>query len=236
MSDVLNTLFKVQEYELRVDAARERIDEIESALAHDDALQQAQQAYDEAKASAEGLRAKANDLDLELASLREKIDTVNQMLYDGSITNPKELQERQQEVESLTRREEVLSLQLEHLKTEAQEADVTFEEALETLTTAQVQNEVENAELVVEREELDKMVKETLRQRKTIIEDIPKPMLKQFRALRKKKGQAIAPLNGNACGVCNIEQPSLDVRRIMNGEDVIRCVGCGRIIIGNIYS
>lgn len=233
MSDVLITLFKVQEYELQIDEARQRLDEIESALTEDATLQQAQQNFDTAESTLHNNQAQVTNLELELSTLREKIDTVNQMLYDGSIKNPKELQERQQEIDALTRRQQTLEYDLKDARAAAKEASQQFEEAETHLAKVKVQRQTENAELVEERAELDKMLKQTLRQRKSIVQDVPKPMLKQFRSLRKKKGQAIAPLNGNACGVCNIEQPSSEVRRIQDGEDIVHCVGCGRIIIGH---
>jgi uncharacterized protein len=234
MSDALNTLFKVQTYELQIDETRQRLDEIEAALAHDEELQQAQQAFEIAQATVQQHRAEVNNLELELSTLREKIETVNQMLYDGSIKNPKELQERQQEVESLSRRQEMLEYELREAQTALQQATATFDDAEVKLSEASAKREADNAALVEERAELDKMLKQTLRQRKAIVGDVPKPMMKQFRSLRKKKGQAIAPLNGNACGVCNIEQPSSEVRRIQDGDDIVQCVGCGRIIIAYI--
>lgn len=233
MSDVRSTLFKVQEYELQVDEARSRLDEIKAELSKDALLQAAQTAVGAAQDVLRETSGEVRRLELELQSLADKISDVNTMLFDGSITNPKELQERQDEVESLERRKDVLQYQLENANQEADMASDNLESAEERLQTITAERAEANTALLKEQDKLNAIVKKTLKQRKTLISDLPDPVLKQFRLLRKIKGQAIAPLNGNSCGVCGIEQPSSEVQRIITTEELIHCIGCGRIIISN---
>jgi predicted nucleic acid-binding Zn-ribbon protein len=47
------------------------------------------------------LQSRARNLELEIQSTSEKIRLTDQQLYSGKVRNPKELQEMQQEIQSL---------------------------------------------------------------------------------------------------------------------------------------
>ena len=230
MSD-LHTLYQVQVFELRVDAARQRLDEIENILNNDEQVTKAQHAFELAQKTLQELRALSKDLDLESASLTTKISDVNDLLYGGSIKNPKELKDRQDELAMLERQRLILEERMLETASDLETAEtelVTSEEHLKTLTAERAE---ESTNLTKERDDLNNEIKTTLRKRKSMIKDIPKPLAKQFRALRKTRKQAISRLNGNSCEVCAIEQPSSEIQRILTTDDTIKCVGCGRILI-----
>ena len=234
MSSILSTLFKVQEFELQIDEARQRLGEIEKALNSDKAIQDAKQDVTVANSKLSNASGRTTDLELELASLTEKIQNVNELLYGGSLTNPKELKEREDELASLNRRQENLQFQLTNAKEDLTEAQSMLDEASARLADAESTHATESTSLIEERKVLKEQERDIRKQRKSIVGEVPKPVLNQYRALRKTKGQAVALLNGASCGVCSIEQPSSEVQRIITSDDIILCIGCGRILIGNL--
>ncbi|PJF44725.1 MAG: hypothetical protein CUN55_02475 [Phototrophicales bacterium] len=233
MSTILSTLYQVQTYELEIDQARERIKAIEALLSHDTRVATAEQQLKQAQQNLQAARTHLKDLELEMAGLIEKIDHVNDLLYGNKIRNHREIQDRQKELDSLQRR---------HSHLESLIAEATQEVELCTAEVKQAEADLEEAnnlsaetaqELQQERDKLNQLIKTTLKKRKQIVSSIPDSTLKHYRALRKvKNGQAIAMLKNQSCGVCGIEQPSSEVTRIITQPDeMIYCIGCGRILI-----
>lgn len=233
MSTILSTLYQVQIYELEIDQARDRIETIESLLAHDNRIAAAQTRLNEVQDILQGARARLKDLELEIASLAEKISEVNELVYGGKIKNPREIQDRQNELDSLQRRHAHLAGLITEAKQDVDNCAAEVAAAEENMAKAQNTNVEMTQELIKERESLDDAIKATLKKRKKIVADVPDSTLKHYRALRKiKSGQAIAILKGDSCGVCGIEQPSSEVNRVtMRSDEIIHCIGCGRILI-----
>lgn len=227
----LDTLYQVQVHELKIDHARERLDEIDRILKNDEALIKAQADAQQAQTTFQESRALVKDLELELDGLKTKIEEVNDLLYGGKLKNPKELKERQDELESLKHRQEILEERLLIAVETAEAAENNVAESKAFLANLENTRAEESTALLEERATLDKQIKAALRERKAIIADVPNGLMKQFRALRKAKGQAIARLNGNSCELCAIEQPSSEIQRILTSDDLVRCVGCGRILV-----
>ncbi len=231
MKHTPSTLYTIQTYELAIDKARERLQEIEAALAHDENVARCQAAFDDSAQLLQQLRAQVKDLELELSSLKQKIEEVNHLLYSGRITNPKELQERQSELESLQRRQAVLEDRLAATRDDVGTQETTHQQATVDLEAAIVERDKSHVEMVAEQEQLNSEIQQNLKERKAVVDTVPRTLLKQYRSLRKKKrGQAVALLKGKQCTVCGIEQPSSEAQRVMHDEDLVYCVGCGRLL------
>lgn len=231
MKNTPSTLYAIQSYEIAIDKARERLQEIEAALAHDEQVATSQAAFDDSEQTLHQLRTQVKDLELENASLQEKIEAVDKLLYSGKITNPKELQERQSELESLRRRQVILEERLQETISAAEDQQIAHEQASQDLQEALANREQSHVDLIAEQERLNAEIQENLLERKTIVDRVPKDLLKQYRSLRKRKaGQAVALLKDKQCMSCGIEQPSSDVQRVMHDDELIYCVGCGRIL------
>ena len=112
MTKTASTLYSVQSLELAIDKSRQRLEEIEQALANDEKVAACRATLDASDKAHTQARTHIKDLELEIASLAEKIQEVDKLLYSGRILNPKELQDRQNELESLKRRQKTLEDQL----------------------------------------------------------------------------------------------------------------------------
>ena len=97
-------LFALQEIDLRRDAKRALIADVEARLGETDELIEAREAVGDAEAAFDRLRKRQKTLDDELADLDAKMRPLETRLYDGSVRNPKELSDMQKEFESLKKR------------------------------------------------------------------------------------------------------------------------------------
>ena len=97
-------LFALQEIDLRRDAKRALIADVEARLGETDELIEAREAVGDAQAGLDRLKKRQRDLDNELTDLDAKMRPLETRLYDGSVRNPKELSDMQKEFESLKKR------------------------------------------------------------------------------------------------------------------------------------
>ncbi len=231
MPHIPSILNEIQTLELAVDRARSRQQDIDDALAHDERVLACQTAADEADQALHQARASVNDLQLEISSLTQKIEDVDKLLYSGQITNPKELKDRQDELESLRRRLASLEEHLVEAKNILESRQTENEQAQQDLAAAIVTRDKEQVDLIAEHEQLTAEIKANLKQRKGKVTAVPDATLKHYRSLRKRKnGQAVAVLNIHSCTACGIEQPRSEVQRIMQDDELVYCIGCGRIL------
>ena len=94
-------LFALQEIDLRRDARRALIADVEARLGETDELIEARESVGDAEAALDRLKKRQRDLDNELTDLDAKMRPLETRLYDGSVKNPKELAQIQEEVSHL---------------------------------------------------------------------------------------------------------------------------------------
>ncbi|NDJ85951.1 MAG: hypothetical protein GYB66_08705 [Chloroflexi bacterium] len=231
MDHLPSTLYAIQTYELAVDEDRSRLEDIEQALAHDPAVASAQSTLETSQKDLHAAEADVQNLELEIAGLTEKIQEVDTLLYSGEIKSPKELQERQDEVDSLRRRLATLEETLATAKQVREERRDAHRQAEADLAEAKTNRDTSSRSMLAERKELEARIQSNLKHRKAIVKAVPDKMLKMYRTMRKRKnGQAVAKLEGATCTACKIEQPSSAIQQILQDDEIVTCVGCGRIL------
>ena len=94
-------LYELQQIDLTLIQHNKRLQAIAAQLADNAAVQTAQAAIDDAEAALKPLRTKLRDIELQVQSTRTKRETTEKRLYSGSVTNPKELNDMQNEIASL---------------------------------------------------------------------------------------------------------------------------------------
>ena len=232
MSSLPSTLYTLQKFELAVDKARGRIEEIDRALENDEVVAARKSELEALQNELNQAKATVKDLELEIQSLNNKIEETNELLYSGKIKNSRELTDRQNELESLKRRHKKLESNMLEAMTTAEQLKKDVAEAEKALETAREAQRQKNADLIEEREKLGTQIKQNLRRRKDTLKDIPKDDYKHYRLLRKKKrGVAVARLRGTTCGLCGVGQTTTAVQDIKRNDEIVYCSNCGRILV-----
>lgn len=231
MADV-RTLYRIQELELDIIKCTKRIKAISAQMEEDEALREAEAKHDEATADYEDASKQARDMEAEIAALVEKREAAEARLYGGGVTNPKELQDMQMEVESLGRRKTVLDDELARLKGVREERGASLKDSEAALSDVRQARESDNRELLAEKEKLSAEVNDMLARRKGAITDIPADIFKIYNRMRAaKSNRPIAVMNENACTICGIEQNYTVIVAINRSEELVHCQNCGRILI-----
>lgn len=188
-------------------------------------------AEEAARADLHAKQARLRDLELELQSTVGKSTKVEQDLYSGRVSNPKELQAMQEDVQALGRQrqrieDEMLSLmeEVEALLAHLRDLEVqrqTRERALdEHLEDYRARGASLSAEIATLRQ-----------QREARAAEIEQALLARYERLRgRKQGVAVAAVVRGTCEACHVAVPEALVSAVRDGGALRTCEECGRIL------
>ncbi|MBZ0294430.1 MAG: hypothetical protein K8L99_17840 [Anaerolineae bacterium] len=231
MSQV-DELYELQEIELTILKNRKRLGEIKAELEQNEAVQQARAGVETAQKTLSPLQTKARNLDLEIQSALEKAKTTEENLYSGSVKNPKELQDMQQEIVSLKKRHSDLETQLLETMFAVEEAEATLGESQTALDMITAQWQTEHQSLLEEQSELENHTRHLLESRRKVMADIPADALKLYESMKPRKhNMPVARMEGSTCSVCGVSQNMSTEREVRSGRNITYCNNCGRILV-----
>lgn len=225
------TLLQLQGIDLELDAHRARLGAIEAALGDDPAVREAQRAMLEAHGQLHTARVAVQNLEYDGQVLSEKIAEVGDRMYSGAVTNPKELQDLQKDVDSLKRRRGVLEEQQFEALVAAEAAEVRHASLQRQLQEAEAQAAQSNNSLLEELQRLLASVQRLEGGREGLYGLIPAADRNVYERLRQsKKGRAVAALEDGACSLCGVAPSSSRIQSARQGNELILCGNCGRIL------
>lgn len=236
MTNAFDTLLEIQAHDTRIDqiqrrmevlpareerdAARSVLDELDVAITHDQGRRD------------ELVRA-MRKLEDEIASIGAKRAEVEAKLYDGSVTNARELQDLQEESEALGRRithleDQNLAIMEQHEPVEQSLAELTTkrEQRAVVLGDAELRLTAAEAELAVELES-----EQTARA--AVATEVPTDLLAEYQSIRGGRGGiGVARLVGNQCGGCHLTLSAMEVAALRKHTDQLsHCNECGRLLV-----
>jgi len=226
-----SSLYRLQEIDTALDRAQERVAIIDQILQGSELIQ-ARRA-DLAKAEAEWRAAQSASRSAEdAASLqRAKIEQTDKDLYSGAIKNPKELQDLQQESESLKRHLSTLEDRLLDAMVAAEEAEIGRDEAQELLTTAEETVAEEHDQLHQERTGLLADLSRLQAEWEASLASVDQSDVALYMELRQGMGSVVvARVQEGSCGVCGLILPASASQAIRSADELVRCPQCHRFL------
>lgn len=226
-------LYRLQEIDLSLLANRKRLKAIAASLANDVAVRTAQEQVEAAEATLKPLQTKQRDLELQIQSTQNKRKTTEQRLYSGNVKNPKELQDMQQEIESLKRWHSELEDRLLEVMVEMDDAQTLLETNQAELESVLASRESENADLFAEKRELEAANEELSAQREALAGQIEAASLERYETMRPKKGnRPMARMSGeNSCGACGVRLNETMAKQVRQQDDLLLCPSCQRMLV-----
>jgi predicted nucleic acid-binding Zn-ribbon protein len=225
-------LFHLQEIELGILRRQRRLNEIATALENSEIVQTAQKRVDNAENALRPLRAKMKDLELEIQSNVQKTKATEQRLYGGTVKNPKELQDMQQEIASLQNWHGELENRLLEAMVAVEDAESEEADSQANLESVTATWERDHQDLLDEKTQLEQQVADLKQQHKNALTHVTPDSLKTYTSLKtRKNNQPVAAMNGRTCAVCGIEQTSALAQEVRRGAVLVYCEGCERILV-----
>ena len=224
-------LYRLQTIDLEISDGKRRLEEVEAGLGESEELRQARRALQKAEDELNRWRTTLRDLELETKSLTAKITSVEERLYSGRISNPKELANLQDEVSYLKRRRgELEDRQIEAMvEVEEHEAEVDSKKA--SLAQIEADWTQTQKQLTEERSELGERLAHLKKERVKLESTIGAEDLALYGDLCSRKGgQAVALLKGEVCQTCRMTLPTSQVQQVRSGDSLSFCSSCQRIL------
>lgn len=234
---VFEQLLALQDLDLRIHQLRHRRANLPELVAIEaNAAEQAAlvAARAEVAAAHKELVRRQHLLEDEIAQVTGRAAAHEANLYSGSVTNPRELQAMQDDIDSLHRRQRTLEDQdleiMEELEPlAAQLADMDAAAQSLVVAASALQSALEQAA-----SEIDAELIEVTATRSDAAAGIDDGAVAEYEQLRVQLGGiAIARLVGSACGGCHLSLPAVELDRIrrLDPDTQVVCEECGRILV-----
>jgi hypothetical protein len=224
-------LYRLQEADSKIDAANNRKNEILAVLANDSAILAAQEALGQAQGDFDEAEKTLKQAEQLTQAQRLKIKQTEDRLYSGTVTNPKELQDLQQEGEALRRYLDTLEERQLETMMSADDFAETRDARANSLDQAKGDRIAAHAELNGEHTRLTGELERWTEERKTTSVGIEKTDLDTYERIRsKRKGIAVARVSNGICGACGTQLNSKLHQEARQVEHIAFCDNCRRIL------
>lgn len=233
----LEALLAVQGHDLTLDRARRERATIPSRMeltAAGEAVARQSTVVADVRTRRDAVLSEEKRLDDEASSLRARAMDVDEKLYSGSVTSPRELQALQADVESLRRHMGALEDdELERME-EREALDAELAAAEDALGDLAAEVKRLQAAVAAAEAEIDGRIAEEATTRARAAEAVPPSLLADYERRRSvNRGTGAARLSGSTCGGCRLTIPATEVDRIRHDPagQVWYCDNCGAILV-----
>jgi uncharacterized protein len=224
-------LFRLQKIDTQLDQVEARLSEIKKSLEADESIKQAEKLTAEAAKKLFQSKLALRECEEKVQAQRIKIETDESSLYGGKIRNPKELQDLQNEIQSLKK---YLAL-LEDSQLEAmmalEETEKENQSALDFQAKTLAAFTNQKASLLGDQTQLIKNKERLIVEREVTQTPISQDNLDVYNRLRaQKRGVAVSSLSDGACTACGSILRPAEVQEARLQSHSAFCSNCGRII------
>lgn len=237
MSDDLEGLLAVQELDTQADVLRHRRERLPERAV----LEEAQEELATLEASSAPLREQRHELaraqqalEDQIATVAEKVDTVNAAMYGGSASNVKELQDLQGELDSLGRRRAALEDQVLETMVAAEPIDSELGRVASVREAIDDRAVAATASLVEAETSIDAELDDLAARREALVAGIDPALVQRYEALRSRlKGVGVARFEGGRCGGCHLALPAAEAEQVRKAArtGVATCPECDRLLV-----
>lgn len=226
-------LYRLQQIDTQLDQARNRLEEIEAILKDNEALIKAQRQADKTAGELEKARKALRKAEDNVRSQRSKIERTEATLYGGSVKNPKELQDLQNEAAALKRFLSVLEDRQLEVMLAVDQAEEIYTAAAESLDRVSHETARQSEELIKEKRELETDVARLENEREATSSTIEATDLKLYEQLRRQRGGvAVSKVSDKTCSACGTTLTASLLQAARSPNQLSRCDTCGRILYG----
>jgi len=234
-SEQLELLLALQDTDSRIRRLEHQRDDLPAQKeldAAEDQVTDLVREHDEVKLALDEVAARQRQLEREIEVLSERRDAERARLYDGTVTNARELRSVEAEIETTSRRiseqeDELLEILERHEELETRQAEL--DDGL-----ARARQEV--VEQTAARDEAAKGILADLAEAGVVRDqqaaDLDDDLLARYRsAADRAGGVGVGVLEGTTCSACRLELSRADVGDLLAGPPLATCPECRRLLV-----
>jgi predicted nucleic acid-binding Zn-ribbon protein len=227
----ISDLYGLQEIDLEMDAKQSALAEAEERVGESEEVQAAAEQVEQQRLTVDEMRKRLKAAEWEVDDLTTKIQPVEKRLYGGSVRNPKELADIEEDVRSLQGRKRTLEDRALDAMSELEDAERALRAAQEESTALTDSWRDEQARLTAEGEALKAALADLEEQRKEQRGRLDAATLALYDALRSAhQGRAVAKIERGTCGGCRISLPMNILQKARGADTFVQCTSCERIL------
>ena len=227
-------LFRLQQVDRQIDRAQTQLDAIRKTLENDVEMREALSRVEAAKKEQHHLRHELQLSEAEAQSQQIKIQQAESSLYGGSVHNPKELLDLQNDVAALKRHLTVLEERELEAMVQVESVESKLQDSEEELARLQSRLGVEHQKLLEDQGSLLKDLERLSDEREAVIAPIDSRMLEIYEGLRQqKRGVAVSEVSDNSCSACGTRLTAALQQNAHSTSQIVHCPTCGRILFAD---
>ncbi len=218
-------LARLNDTDLAVDATKARLAEIAEALREPQALVEARAALAKAEQEVARLREEQAGVERKQAEADLQIKTIEQKLYSGQVTAPRELSAGQKDLAQHKNQKAEIEDKLLELMVALDAAAAELQKAQAEVTRLSGEWEARQVNLRSEQAKLKARHPGELARQAVARKAVPPQYLRTYDHLRPRHGgRAVAALDGDECSACLVQAPpsKLDAAAVQRGAGLLR--------------
>ena len=227
----IKRLYDLQEIDLVIGSREKRLADVRHRLADDTAVTSARERVAELDLDLQAPSARRRDLELDVQQLTDRLTSVQDRLYSGSITSPRELSAYEADRQHLQKRCGAEEDRLLEVMVEVDELRSARSRAAQELERIDAERRTDVKELEEDERELIAALESLRQSRDSIAPDIPPATLSVYEGLRKSRdGIAVARVVRSMCEGCRLTLPTMELQRAKSAQSIVQCSSCRRIL------
>ena len=224
-------IYILQQIDTKIDRCRKRINEITSTLDDNRAVADAAKNVDRATESMQTAAKEHGGIQGEIDIVTSKHENGEKRLYSGTVTNPKELKDLQDQGEALSRR----IAELEDAKLEAmimeEDCKEGLEDALGHHDVALHERKMLEQKLNAESKTNYDNVKKLQGEREVALNSIAEELVNSYEVARSKyRGIAVVLIDDGMCSGCGLGVSTGHIQAARSGDSMVTCDNCHRFL------
>lgn len=228
---IIKSLYDLQELDQAKKECSSNLSSIHKQIGNRDAIDAHKANMDEKNEQLNGLGAEQETLELEHQSTTQKSVDVEKKLYGGSVKNPRELEDLDNEMRILKRDKETQNAQLLDLMLAVEEIKEEIGKLEATLEINETEWIVVQKDLRVKKKDIEKNLEEIESKRGQLSSNLDQQAIKLYDNLMiSKGGLAVSRVEQGLCRACNMTLPTHQLQKARIGRDTVLCNTCGRIL------
>lgn len=230
-TQLMTTLYQLQQLDLEADRLLAEHNALTTALQNNATVRKVRAELDIAQQQyASGIQAQ-QEAEYALHELEQRLRKNEERLYGGTVTNSREVQALQQEVQSLRAQQ----ARQEDKVLELMDATEALQEAMEHKNHAlQVTKSTWNSANLTgleRRQQIETRQGELSQQRALFTNILDAELLKRYETMRRtKQGRAVSRVEQNSCQWCRVILTPSELQRVRLNTELQTCSNCGRLL------
>lgn len=230
MADI-ESLLELQMLDLQIDKTHKRLTQVKATLAGSDDLNKAIQFVKTIQMELETLNKSRREFETESHRLDQRKEDIETRLYDGSVSNSKELTAYEEELRTLLESKSQLEEQLLEIMLRLEEYVEGSKKATSHLEFVEKRYQDEIAKAKTEQENLAKQLNNNNTMRDNTRASLSTNLLGIYDRLRKiGTMDVMAQIEGSLCAGCRVSVPSGKLQQVRSSLELVQCNSCSRIL------